>query len=393
MPARALTTAFLLFALTAGTSILALPAHADWSAGLAAFQAGQLDEAAREFAAIAEAQPEWYGGHLMLGQTLLRQKKASAALPHLRRAHELSNDVTSSMALAQAAGYVKQWKLVDRALAHVDPGQLETKQQASFYRLRGLSAIDGADWATAISQLQKAAQLAPNDAGLRLQLAAAAHKSDRTQLAIGHYESALRLKPNDDEVLRHLTSVRYQYAMTLDGEAKSAACGAAADEGAQLLKRPTTGLQTRLMIGLLQVCADRRQAAVATFTKTSERDPGDWQPLFHLARSHADWQQWDEAAAVAKKLERHRLEPATEAKVMRLRGRIFEGQHRFEQAIAAYESVGDEDKVARAQRSLDIQRRNQELERIQQEIDAIEEATAELDEEQKAIGGGRGLLR
>lgn len=381
----------------AAASIAALtvagPAVADWSGGLAAFQAGDLDTARQEFAAIAEAQPGWYGGHLMLGQTLLRQKNAKAALPHLRRAHELSQDAATSMALAQAAAYVKRWPLVDRALADLDPTGLDAKQQAGFHRLKGLSSFGAQQWATAVSQLEKAVQLSPDDAGLHVQLAAAAHKVDRLALAVSHYEAALRLEPRDHKTLAKLTSVRYTGAMRLAGQARVAACRQGAGDGAELLDRPKTDIKMRLLVGLLQLCAEQTQAALATFTATSERDPGDWQPLFYLARSHADWQQWDEAEDVLRRLERHRLEPAAEAKVTRLRGRVLEGQHRFEQAIEVYERLGDDEKVARARRSLEIQRNNQELERIQQEIDAIEKATSELDEEQKAIGGQGGLLR
>ena len=67
------------FKTTACFAVMALSvatlAQADWASGVAAFQSGDLSVAVAEFQAIAQSQPEWPGGHKMLGMTYLRMKK------------------------------------------------------------------------------------------------------------------------------------------------------------------------------------------------------------------------------------------------------------------------------------------------------------------------------
>jgi predicted Zn-dependent protease len=78
-------------------------AEAGWEEGVAAFKAGNLDTAAQEFRGVVEKTPDFAGGHFMLGQVLLKQKKNREALESLRKAYELdSAQVSYQMALSQA---------------------------------------------------------------------------------------------------------------------------------------------------------------------------------------------------------------------------------------------------------------------------------------------------
>ena len=50
---------------------LAIPAEAGWEEGVAAFRAQNYAQAIEEFRVVVEDQPEWAGGHRMLGQSFL----------------------------------------------------------------------------------------------------------------------------------------------------------------------------------------------------------------------------------------------------------------------------------------------------------------------------------
>ncbi|MEM1179435.1 MAG: tetratricopeptide repeat protein [Acidobacteriota bacterium] len=366
------------------------PAAADWRTGLDAFNAGDLDTAASAFSALCESQPDWYGGHLMLGQTLLRQKKASTALRPLERAHELHPHASTALPLAQAAAALGRWNLVKDVLHDVRVESLESARHLGFHRLRGRAALGLGDWANATVQLERAAVLDPENADLHLHLALAARRTDQLQKAESHYQTALRLAPSRTSTLRDLTAVRHARAMAAAGPDRAQICRQAAPESLALLRDLKTTLRTRLVVAQLQACAGDRDRAETILKATHSRDLSNWQPLYHLARLYADGHRWTEAEAALEKLTRYRLDDADARRAESLWGRVYEGQQRFDLAIERYAALGDEVKLERARRALDIQRRNQELEEIQRQIDETLAAQGELDLEEKKLAAGHG---
>ena len=82
----------------------AAPGYADWQAGLDAFKAGKLGEAEQHFRQVADDKPDWYGGHRMLGQVLLRLERPKDALAPLTKAHELApTDAATRFDLGRAS--------------------------------------------------------------------------------------------------------------------------------------------------------------------------------------------------------------------------------------------------------------------------------------------------
>ncbi|MCP4658674.1 MAG: tetratricopeptide repeat protein, partial [bacterium] len=155
-------------------SLVAWPLAADWQEGIAAFQSGEYATAEAEFRAVIEGQPSWPGGHLMLGQTLLRRGRGDQALPHLERAYELADDAQTALALSQTYLHLERFDDVARTLEGRDPAGLAQAQQAAFYKTRGLAAIKREQVASALSDLREAARAAPRDGEIHYLLATAA---------------------------------------------------------------------------------------------------------------------------------------------------------------------------------------------------------------------------
>ena len=79
------------------------PLSAGWEEGVAAFNAGRFDAASAEFQMVIEQSPDWPGGYLMLGRTLLKLNRPGEAVTQLRKAYDLNpNDNSAKLALAQA---------------------------------------------------------------------------------------------------------------------------------------------------------------------------------------------------------------------------------------------------------------------------------------------------
>ena len=77
-------------------------AQADWEAGVAAFKAGNFAEAINQFKAVVEAQPEYAGGHLMLGNAYLKANQPKQAVPQLQKALELNQGDAQTTVLYMA---------------------------------------------------------------------------------------------------------------------------------------------------------------------------------------------------------------------------------------------------------------------------------------------------
>jgi len=116
---------------------LAVPSRADWQQGVTAFTAGDLATAAREFKTIVDAQPDWPGGHFMLGWTFLKQKRNQEALTHLRKAYDL-NPADPNYQLRLGEAYVASGRYSDAVafLAKIDSSSLPMSGRAPARRAR-----------------------------------------------------------------------------------------------------------------------------------------------------------------------------------------------------------------------------------------------------------------
>ena len=111
-------------------------AEAEWEAGLAALKAGNYAQAEREFEEVVAKQPEWPGGHFMLGQVLLQQKKNKEALEHLKQAYELTpDDVSYQYALGQAYLQNGRYSEAAQMLRKVNPSSLPKDKQANYQKM------------------------------------------------------------------------------------------------------------------------------------------------------------------------------------------------------------------------------------------------------------------
>ncbi len=179
-----LTRRIVSFAVLAG-ALLAGPLTADWNTGVEAFRAGEWATAETVFEAVIQEQPEWPGGHRMLGQTLIRSGRSTEALAHLRRACELApDDLDAVLDLGQTYLLLGRFADALRLLEDHDPGALPAPRRLAFYTTRGIAAgklEEGS--AKALHDFEQAIRLAPDDAELRYKYGATAKSAGRLELA------------------------------------------------------------------------------------------------------------------------------------------------------------------------------------------------------------------
>lgn len=375
------------FSLSACFLLFASALAADWASGVAAFKSGDLATARQEFTTIVEENPDWHGGHLMLGQTLLRQGQSKAALKNLETAHGLApDDVTTRLALAKAAVLEKQWQHAEAALRDLAESSVAAGQKADFFRLQGQAARGLGDLPQAIASLREASELRPKDAKLHYQVATAAFAEERHDLALDHLRQGRQLAPDHLGTSKLLTQLLFLEAEQAEADERQAGCVAAASEAQHLLQLKSTPAHF-LLAGRIDLCAGNLERAESLLARASEGDAGD-REFYYLARSQALQKKWSQAeASLAVHLEGG-LEGSDLEKSHRLMGFIQESQHRFDSAIEHYETAGDAELVARAQRSREILRQQQEAEELETQIADLVAAQKELEAAEARLKSG-----
>ena len=186
-------------ALAGATTVDAKRGTSSWDKGVAAFKAGDLDQAAREFQQVALSQPDWPGGHYMLGEVYLRQGNAQKAVAALRKACEL-DPRNASYQLALGTAYLKSGNYSDavRMLEKISPASVPQEQQAAFLHMLAVALDKTGDTAAALDFFQKALKANPNDPTLLYNYGSAAFEADDTPTAVAALEKTISLNPSED---------------------------------------------------------------------------------------------------------------------------------------------------------------------------------------------------
>lgn len=364
--------------------LLAAPLAADWETGVTAFKAGDLATAEDAFRALTEARPEWSGGYLMLGQTLLRAGRTEDAVTSLERARELApDDLQTALVLGQT--YVNLERFTDAAatMSDLDPEPLPESQELAFYRTRALAAAGSGRPEAALPDLEKSLELTPDDAELHRLLAQAAREAGSTDLAITNFGRALELDPQDVRSLRPLVQLLYDRTLNASSEERTDLCAAVLPHAERLVDLDET-YENLMVFAEAARCAGLDEAARDSLRLAATQRPAEWRPQAALGRTWVSLESWTKAeAAFLRALERD-VPEGEEPGIRKQLGYVYERQERLDKALAQYRLAGDEEGVARVEQNLVAQKEAKILEQLAEEQKQIEDELERLEES----GGG-----
>lgn len=359
-------------------ALVASAAAADWQSGVDAFQQGDYQAAEQAFRQLAESQPDWYGGHYMLGRVLVERDQAGEALQSLKRAHDIEARPEVSLLLARTALEQGSESLARTALADGPSAQLPQAQKVAWLSLRAQAAPDAP---TRLEDLNAAIQMSPRDAGLRLAAADAAVEAKRFDDAIGHLDTAAELQPGDESVLVRRLKVRLTQSEAASGDDRVVACSRAAEAAAELAG--TSGKAQHLSIaGRSYLCSGDLERAESYYAQALKAVP-TWDAAYDLAKVQLKQQQWKTAEATLDPW--HDVQGEGRAKVHQLVGRALEGQQRFLDAIPHYEIAGDAQGIAHAKEGQAALDHNREVKEIEDKIQDIEGKIGDLEDEEQGL--------
>jgi len=362
-------------------------AEAGWEEGVAAFRAGNLSVAAQEFEAVVESSPEFAGGHFMLGQVLLKQKKNSEALTHLRKAYELEpGNVGHQMALGQA--YLNNRRFGDAAqiLQRINPSSLPKAQQNAYYQMLGAALQASGDAAGALGAMKKVAEANPNDSDAWFRYGSSAFNAGQTDAAVAALERAVNLDGSDTAKRKAYAQALVRQARLARGAAKKAVYDKAVT-AASALARQDSSYDNLLLLGEVQLGAHQYEGAVTSLRQATSKNSRDWHPHFYLSQAYTQLDQWNAAATSAQAALERAQDETTRKRVWRQIGFAYEKQKSFDQAIEAYQKAGDETSVERVAENKRIAEENRGIEEENAEIARMEEERKRLEQELRELEG------
>jgi predicted Zn-dependent protease len=346
--------------LTAGTLLVAIPGHAGWEEGVAAFKSKNYTVAAREFESVVRERSDWAGGYLMLGRTQLHLDRTSDAVSTLRRAYDLDpSDLETQLALAQAYLSARRPSEASQLLSKVNVAGVPKERQGRYQQLQAKAAADTGQTDRAASALEKAAAASPSDAGIQYSYGIFALNAGNTATAISALERAVRLDPGDAEKQRVLVQALVRQGRESRGPAKEAAYIKAANV-ARGLSGKDPSYDNLLLLGETQLGAGQYAAAASTFGQASAKSSGDWLPHFYAGQALTATAKYDEAEAALRRSLDRTASANEKARVWRQLGFVFEKQRSFEEAKNAYRSAGDPQSVARIEENQRIAEHNRQ---------------------------------
>jgi len=218
--------------------------------GTAEERADQPADAVKEYTIAVKLDPNDYPEHIALARAELAAGNASAAEPEFREALKLkANDAESELGLVQslieqkksadaaaalddylrgnpddAKARVSRASLLtdlgrnDEALAELDRAAKDATETLEASKLRSVIYYREKSFEKAADALQKAAAIAPQDAGIRARLGHALLQTKNYAGATQELNEALRLDPSLNDALRDLVAAEYlgkNYSATL----------------------------------------------------------------------------------------------------------------------------------------------------------------------------------
>ena len=316
---------------------------ATYEEGVAAFKAGQWEEAIRQLQPVVaereKAGQKWAGGHFLLGQALLKANRSSEAVDQLRKAYDLDPaNVGHQLRLGEAYAAQGKYGSAVSFLGKINPASLPKPMQAFLGQLLGMAYLKTGDGGRAQAQLANAATAASgtrNEAGIRFQLGTTAYNNGDTSTAVAALARASQLDPSDTAKQdAYAKALIRQGRETKNSGAKRAAYQKAATAAARVASsKPNYDNVMRL--GEAQLGAERFDDAISSFQSAAGKNSGDWLPHYYIGQAYTAKGQYVSAQG-ALKTSLDKSSGDNEKKVWNQLAFVYEKQKSYRSAQDAY---------------------------------------------------------
>ncbi len=368
--------------------VVALPAFAGWEEGVAAYKAGDFSTAIGEFQGVVGSQPDYAGGHLMLGQSFLKAGRAQEAAASLRKAYDLDPaNVGTQVAYGTALVAASRYDEAATLLSRIDVNSLPSSQQALVNKLKAKALAKSGDTGSALQALAAAVADNPNDANTQYQYGVMLYNAGQTSQAVSALQKAVSLGANTDSL-----SALSDAALRLGREKRDAAgkrdAYSTAAEAASRLVSSNPSYDNVMRLGQAQLGAKQYGNAISTFQQAASKNSRDWLPSYYIGQAHTASGNYTAAASSLQEALRKTTSSSDSVKIWSALGYAFEKQKNWSQARTAYEKAGDSRAVARIDENRQTDEYNRSVEEEEAELAAIRAEEERLRRELAELEGG-----
>jgi len=358
-----------------------LIAQDDYNAGLEAFKKRDWAAAAAAFTKYVESAPDAYQGHQMLGAVLLYSKQAAKAVPHLQKANELkAGDPGIMLSLGSALVQSGKGSQATSILSKLNEGSLNAAQKKQLYALKA-KASGGAS----LTDMKKLAEASPKDPQAWFAYGMASYNDGKTAQAVSALDKALTLAPNDAKIRKSHVTALIRQARTSDGGSKMAAYNKA-ETSAKALVSQSGSYENVLRLGEVRLGSKKYTEAAADFRKAQGLGGADWYASYYLGQAltaTGDYVGAESALNAAQG-----KSGADRNKITSALGFVYEKQKKYAEAVRAYQSAGNSAAVARVQANEQTAKDNADADRVNAEIAELKRQQEALEKEMEALPGG-----
>ena len=361
---------------------------AEWQAGVAAFTAKDYQTAAREFQEVVDQQPELFQGHYMLGQTLIKLNRMSDALPHLRKAYDLnSGDVGVAMVLGKAYTDSRRYADAVTVLGKIDPGQAG-KHRVALHQMLAKAYEKTGDERRMRGQLKMAADAQPGNADLQYTYGAAAFNAGDMQGALTALSKAAQLAPNDADKQKTYAQALLRQGRTSTGNTKASSYSKASTALSKVVAADPS-YDNLIMLAGAQLGAKQYDAALGSLERAAAKNSSDWLPPYYMGQAYTQKGQYRSAEEKLNQALTKASKNEDKVTIYGQLGYVYEKQKRYDNAIAAYRSAGDQNGVRRAQENKETDAFNKDVEAEAAEIAQMKAEEERLKEQLKSLPGAK----
>lgn len=370
--------------------LLTVPASAGWEEGVAAYRSGNFSAAIGEFQGVVDAQPDYAGGHLMLGQSFLKAGRSQEAVASLRKAYDLDpNNVGTQVALGTAFVAASRYNEAATLLSRIDVNALPSAQQSVVNKLKAKALAESGNTSSALAALAAAVANNPNDASAQRQYGVMLYNAGQTSQAVNALQKAASLNlDGSTSTLRSLADAALRLGREQTSASGKRAAYSIAVDAASRLVAASGSFENLMRLGQAQLGAKQYDSAISTFQRAGSVNTGDWLPTYYIGQAQTATGSYAAAASSLQDALRKTSDRNNTVKIWSALGFVFEKQKNWDQARTAYEKAGNSGAIARINDNEETARYNEGIDEEAKRLAEIAAEEQRLRRELEELEGG-----
>ncbi len=337
---------------------VALPAMAEWNAGLEAYNKRDYATAVKQFEEVTKTNPDYAGGYYMLGLSQRAAGNLSPALASLRKAIDLEPENASyKVGLGQALLQADQYQEAYTTLKSVKISSMEGKHRSNYALLFSQAATKTNRNSEAIQVLNTQIKSDPSNARLYQALGVAENANGNDPAAFAAFKKAYELDPKDSATGRN--AVKAGIAAARRGGAQKGQYYTQTAQVAEKLAASNPTFEHKLLAGEAYLGAANYPKAVGWFDQAKADQPQNALVYYYLGQCHTSMNQLDTAIRDLQTALKMKPSGKLRTQIHSQMGYVYDKKKDYGKAAQAYEAAGNSSKKAEMLQKANLQKDNQ----------------------------------